>query len=177
MKQWKYAWGWKAAGLVINEICAVAMVLSIGLCLLYVGSGGIGLLKRDENFEDTVYYRNEVREQVYRCIRAAGRESKFENRGAYDDGILVNLQDYVDNNRILKVNTGRTGVYYRLADLLAWGQEGYSIGDLLRIEYNDGRVTYSSQGSYTQTVISTYKVGQAISCTAFVTEVEGTSGK
>ncbi len=177
MKQWKYAWGWKAAGLVINEICAVAMVLSIGLCLLYVGSGGIGLLKRDENFEDTVYYRNEVREQVYRCIRAASRESKFENRGAYDDGILVNLQDYVDNNRILKTNTGRTGVYYRLADLLAWGQEGYSIGDLLRIEYHDGRVTYSSQGNYTQTVISTYKDGQAISSTAIVTEGDGTSGK
>lgn len=157
MKQWKYAWGWKAAALVINQICAVAMVLSIGLCLLYVGIGGIGLLRRDENFEDTAYYQNEVREQVYRCIRAASRESKFENQGVYDAETLVNLEDYADNRRILTGSTDRDGVYYRLIDLLNWGQEGYFAGDLLRIEYQDGRVAYSSQGSYTRTVISAYE--------------------
>lgn len=170
MKQWKYAWGWKAAALVVNQFCAVAMVLSIVLCTIYVGSGGIGLLRQDRNFEDTEYYRNEVREQVYRCIRAASRESKFENRGAYDAAILVNLEDYVDNNRILDGGASREGVYYKLTDLLNWGLDGYAIGQLLRIEYQDGRVSYSMQGSYTQTVVSTYRDGHAVSSMAVATD-------
>lgn len=170
MKQWKYAWGWKATALVVNQFCAVAMVLSIVLCTIYVGSGGIGLLKQDRNFEDTEYYRNEVREQVYRCIRAASRESKFENRGAYDAAILVNLEDYVDNNRILDGGASRKGVYYKLTDLLNWGLDGYAIGQLLRIEYQDGRVSYSMQGSYTHTVVSTYRDGEAISSMAVATD-------
>ena len=175
MKQWKYAWGWKAAALVMNQICFVAMVLSLALCTLYVGSGGIGLLKQDENFEDTEYYRNEVREQVYRCIRAACRESKFEKDGVSDTELLVSLEDYVKNNRILDSSSGRSGVYYRLSDLLSWGTEGYGVGDLLRIEYQDGTVAYGTQGSYTQTVVNTYRDGRTISSAAISTDTDSFS--
>lgn len=173
MKQWKYAWGWKAAALVMNQVCFVAMVLSIALCTLYVGSGGVGLLKQDENFEDTEYYRNEVREQVYRCIRAACRESKFENSGFSDtEEILVSLEDYVRNNRILSSENGRNGVYYRLSDLLSWGEQGYGVGELLRIEYHDGTISYGAQGNYTQTVVNTYRDGNTVSSAAISTDVE-----
>ena len=38
------------------------------------------------------------------------------------------------NNRILSSENGRNGVYYRLSDLLSWGEQGYGVGELLRIE-------------------------------------------
>lgn len=169
MKQWRYAWGWKAAAVVINQICAVVMVLSLFLCMLYVGSGGIGLLRQDENFEDTEYYQTEVREQIYRCIRAASRESKFESGGVYDKDILVNLEDYVTNNRILDAADTKTGLYYKLTDLLSWAEEGITTGELLRIEYQDGRVDYTMQDGYIQTVTNTYdENGDVISSSSVV---------
>ena len=76
--KWEYSKTWKALAIVINQICAVVLVLSVVVCTVYVGSSGFGWVGKDQSFESTAYYQNEVLEQIYRCIRAASRESKFE---------------------------------------------------------------------------------------------------
>ena len=82
MKRWEYSKSWKTLAVVLNQICAVVLVLSVIVCTMYVGSNGFGWISRDQGFESTAYYQNEVLEQIYRCIRAASRESKFEKKPA-----------------------------------------------------------------------------------------------
>ena len=80
MRRWEYSRGWKALALILNQVCAVVLVLSIAVSLFYVGNNGFRALRGEETFENTAYFQREVREQIRRCIRAANRESKFEKR-------------------------------------------------------------------------------------------------
>ncbi|MGI6000135.1 MAG: hypothetical protein ACOX8J_03890 [Candidatus Merdisoma sp.] len=100
--KWEYSKAWKAVAVIVNQICAVVLVLSVAVCTIYVGSSGFGWIGSDESFESTAYYQNEVREQIYRCIRAASRESKFEKDGVYNADLLVNVEEYVESGTILK---------------------------------------------------------------------------
>ena len=78
MKRWEYARPWKLAALLVNQICAVVLVLSVVVCTVYVSGSGFGFVGKEQSFESTGYYQNEVLEQIYRCVRAVSRESKFE---------------------------------------------------------------------------------------------------
>ena len=83
--RWEYAKSWKMLAVVLNQICAVVLVLSVAVCTFFAGSRGFSWVGSDESFESTAYYQSEVLEQIYRCIRAASRESKFEKDGVYAD--------------------------------------------------------------------------------------------
>ena len=76
--KWEYAKSWKALAVVLNQICAVVFVLSVAVCTFFACSSGFSLFGSDEDFESIAYYQSEVLEQIYRCVRAASRESKFE---------------------------------------------------------------------------------------------------
>ena len=84
MKRWEYSKGWKALALILNQVCAVVLVLSIAVCMVSVGNNGFRLFKEDDIFENTSYFQREAREQIFRCVRAASRESRFEKNGVYD---------------------------------------------------------------------------------------------
>lgn len=40
--KWEYSKTWKALAIVVNQICAVVLVLSVVVCTVYVGSSGFG---------------------------------------------------------------------------------------------------------------------------------------
>ena len=40
MKRWEYSAGWKFLAVVLNQVCAVILVLSVIVCTVYLGSGG-----------------------------------------------------------------------------------------------------------------------------------------
>lgn len=76
MKRWEYSKLWKLTALLLNQICAMVLVLSVVVCTVYVGGSGFGFVGKDQTFESTGYYQDEVLEQIYRCVRLpAGRVS------------------------------------------------------------------------------------------------------
>ena len=162
MKRWEYSKSWKTLAVALNQICAVVLVLSVIVCTMYVGSNGFGWISRDQGFESTAYYQNEVLEQIYRCIRAASRESKFEKNGVYDGSLLVNVEEYAENNTILDGDPSDGGLYYRLTDLLNWSLDGFEATTLMKLTYDDGTVGYLTKGSRNYTEQSVYEDGSAV---------------
>lgn len=156
MKRWEYARPWKLAALLVNQICAVVLVLSVVVCTVYVSGSGFGFVGKEQSFESTGYYQNEVLEQIYRCVRAVSRESKFEKNGVYDGKLLVNIQQYADNSTIGNGDPKDGGLYYALADLLNWSLEGMETGTLMKITYDDGTVGYLSKSFTNYTEQSLY---------------------
>ncbi len=170
MKRWEYSGLWKATALLLNQICAVVLVLSVIVCTVYVGGSGLGLAKKDQGFENTAYYQREVLEQIYRCVRAASRESKFEKNGVYDGKSLVNIGNYAENNIIESSDGKDGGFYYELADLLNWSLEGMETGTLIKITYDDGTVGYLSKGLASYTDQSLYNEDEAEAGTVYNVE-------
>ena len=167
MKRWEYSAGWKTLAVILNQVCAVILVLSVIICTLYAGSSGFSMLEKDNGFESTAYYQTEVEKQIYRCIRAASRESKFENNGTYDAKLVVDIQEYMESGRILHGAAGEDRLCYKLADLLNWSLDAYEISTLLRITYEDGTIGYISQGEVSRSEQSVYdEEGKAVSSTA-----------
>ncbi len=175
MKRWEYSKSWKTLAVVLNQICAVVLVLSVIVCTMYVGSNGFGWISRDQGFESTAYYQNEVLEQIYRCIRAASRESKFEKNGVYDGSLLVNVEEYAENNTILDGDPSDGGLYYRLTDLLNWSLDGFEAATLMKLTYDDGTVGYLTKGSRNYTEQSVYEDGSAVASISTVGEDESYS--
>lgn len=175
MKRWEYSKSWKTLAVVLNQICAVVLVLSVIVCTMYVGSNGFGWISRDQGFESTAYYQNEVLEQNYRCIRAASRESKFEKNGVYDGSLLVNVEEYAENNTILDGDPSDGGLYYHLTDLLNWSLDGFEAATLMKLTYDDGTVGYLTKGSRNYTEQSVYEDGSAVASISTVGEDESYS--
>lgn len=175
MKRWEYSKSWKTLTVVLNQICAVVLVLSVIVCTMYVGSNGFGWISRDQGFESTAYYQNEVLEQIYRCIRAASRESKFEKNGVYDGSLLVNVEEYAENNTILDGDPSDGGLYYHLTDLLNWSLDGFEAATLMKLTYDDGTVGYLTKGSRNYTEQSVYEDGSAVASISTVGEDESYS--
>lgn len=162
MRRWEYSRGWKALALILNQVCAVVLVLSIAVSLFYVGNNGFRALRGEETFENTAYFQREVREQIRRCIRAANRESKFEKNGAYDASLVVNVQEYASEGQILHTKAEDGGLCYRLTDLLNWSLDGCAYSSLLKITYDDGKVGYISKSSMNYTEQAIYDGGSAV---------------
>jgi len=164
MKRWEYSGGWKFLAVVLNQVCAVILVLSVIVCTLYLGSGGFEIFDRGEKFENTAYYQNEVEEQIYRCIRAVSRESKFEKNGVYDPNQIVDIEEYVRNNRILETELQEDKLYYVLSDLISWSKEGYELGTVMKITYQDGSVGYVSKNNTQRTSETVFdEAGEVVS--------------
>lgn len=162
MRRWEYSRGWKALALILNQVCAVVLVLSIAVSMFYVGNNGFRALQEDETFENTAYFQGEVREQIHRCIRAASRESKFEKDGAYDASLVLNVQEYASENQILHTKAEDGGLCYKLTDLLNWSLDGCEYSTLLKITYDDGKVGYISKSSMNYTEQAIYDGGTAV---------------
>jgi len=169
MKRWEYSGGWKALAIILNQICAVVLVLSVAVCSLYIGSSSFEWIgSKEDSFESTAYYQNEVYEQIRRCIRAASRESKFEKNGAYDAKLALNIEEYVDTSCIIHTSPEDDGLYYRLADLLNWYLDGYENSTLMKITYDDGTVGYIMKSSMNYTEQSLYEEGSVVSSSSTV---------
>ena len=155
--RWEYAKSWKMLAVVLNQICAVVLVLSVAVCTFFAGSRGFSWVGSDESFESTAYYQSEVLEQIYRCIRAASRESKFEKDGVYDSDLLVDVEEYAQSSTILEGDPADGRLYYRLTDLLNWSLDGFETVTLMKLTYDDGSVGYLSKSSrnYTELLAST----------------------
>ncbi len=147
MRRWEYSKGWKALALILNQVCAVILVLSIAVCMFYAGNNGFRLLREDDSFESTAYFQREVMEQIRRCIRAASRESKFEEKGVYDASLVVDIREYAEDNQILHTKQGNGGLCYKLTDLVNWSLDGCEYNTLLKITYNDGKAGYIAKGA------------------------------
>ena len=162
MKRWEYSKGWKALALILNQVCAVVLVLSIAVCMVSVGNSGFRLFKEDDVFENTAYFQREAREQIFRCVRAASRESRFEKNGVYDASLVLNIQEYADENQILHTKAEDGGLCYKLTDLLNWSLDGCTYNTLLKITYDDGRIGYISKSSKDYTEQAIYDDGTAV---------------
>lgn len=162
MKRWEYSKGWKALALILNQVCAVVLVLSIAVCMVSVGNSGFRLFKEDDVFENTAYFQREAREQIFRCVRAASRESRFEKNGVYDASLVLNVQEYAEENQILHTKAEDGGLCYKLTDLLNWSLDGCTYNTLLKITYDDGRIGYISKSSKDYTEQAIYDDGTAV---------------
>ena len=160
--RWEYAKSWKMLAVVLNQICAVVLVLSVAVCTFFAGSRGFSWVGSDESFESTAYYQSEVLEQIYRCIRAASRESKFEKDGVYDSDLLVDVEEYAQSSTILEGDPADGRLYYRLTDLLNWSLDGFETVTLMKLTYDDGSVGYLSKSSRNYTEQSVYEDGSAV---------------
>ncbi len=166
MKRWEFSGSWKALAVILNQICAVVLVLSMAICSFVLGNGGLRWLREDDSFERTESYRNEVEEQIYRCVQAVSRESKFEKNGVYDTRLILDIREYVEDNKIIHTDAVDGGLYYKLTDLLSWFLDGYDTHTLMKITYTDGTVGYVSKSSMNYTEQSLYKDGDAVASTS-----------
>ena len=68
--------GWSKRELLLEPAGggAVVLVLSVAVCTVYVGGSGFGFVGKDQSFEGTGYYQNEVLEQIYRSERIQRNE-------------------------------------------------------------------------------------------------------
>ncbi len=158
MKRWEYAGSWKAIALLLNQICAVVLVLSVVITTAYAGSG-VGSMGKKQSFESTANYEKEVTEQILRCVRAACRESKFEKNGIYDGKILVDIQQYALDGTIKSLGNSGDSLCYELTDLLNWSLDGLETGSLVKLTYEDGSIGYLSQNSANSAEHSIYEEG------------------
>ena len=155
MKRWEYSGSMKALAIFFNQLCAIILILSVVICTAYAGSG-IGIMGKNQSFESTGNYEKEVTEQIYRCIRAASRESKFETNGIYDGKILVDIEQYAKDSTIKKADNADGKLCYELADLLNWSLDGVETHTLMKLTYDDGTVGYLSQNAANATEQSLY---------------------
>lgn len=171
MRRWEYGKACKVIGVAVNQICAAVVVLAVVVCTLSVGTrtGSLGL-SRAETFEETSNFQVEVMEQIFRCIRAASRESKFETEGETNDYMLVNIDTYAQSSQIYHGDSAADGLCYYLSDLLNWAMEDVSYletSTMTKVTYDDGTVGYLSQGTTTYTQQDLYGGGEAISSSIY----------
>ncbi len=172
MRRWEYSGGWKALAILLNEACAVILVLSVVICTLYMGSSGFGWPREEGGFENTSAYENEVMEQIHRCIRAASRESKFEENGIYDADQVIDVEEYARENRAVHSDPSGGGLCYKLTDLLNWSLDGIQTISLTKITYEDGTAGYLyEEGDYTVQLV--YERGAAVSSSFVYRDEQG----
>ena len=130
MRKFRVSSGMKTAILILNEIFALVMIIVLIMTANYgLNSGSWDDLLTHRSYEESEYFQTQSVNQVNRAIRAAARATRFESDGVYDPDRLVNIAEYAEKG-IITGNYDADGLYYRLGDLLAWAQKGWSYSSI-----------------------------------------------
>lgn len=118
--------GVKTAIVILNEIFALLLIVVLIMTSNYgVNSGSWDDLLTHRTYEQSEYFQTQSVNQTTRAIRAATRATRFEKGGQYTPERLVNIAEYAEKG-VITDNYDEEGLYYRLGDLLNWGQKGWS---------------------------------------------------
>lgn len=101
-------------------VCAITVY--IGITYWNYDDATFDILEQ-EDFTKTNYYKRLVEETIYDLIRYVQDCEKFQTAGKNDTSRIVDIYDYVQNDRISGEATYSLG--YTLHDLLAWQEEGF----------------------------------------------------
>lgn len=114
----------KTIALCVQQICFVIMAITVFIGITYwnYDDASFDIIEQD-NFTKTNYYKRLVENNIYELITYMNYCDKFQTDGSIDVNRVVDIFDYVRNDRITGEETVSIG--YRIADLLEWQEEGF----------------------------------------------------
>lgn len=148
MKKLHYHIFVKAGAFILHQICYVitAVTLLIGITYWNYDDATFNIIEQ-EDFTRTNYYKRLVEEHIYDLITYIGYCEKFQTEGINDSGRIVDIYDYIENDRITGEVTYSLG--YRIRDLLAWEKDGFT--------YTDTPAPVEGEMGSSQQLVETYQ--------------------
>ncbi|MCI8372573.1 MAG: GHKL domain-containing protein [Lachnospiraceae bacterium] len=114
----------KTAAFIFQQIFFVIMFFSISIGITYwnYDDASFDILEQAD-FTQTNYYKRLVEENIYSLLTYIDYCEKFQTDGIRDTERLVDIYDYIQNDRITGKRTISLG--YTIQSLLDWYQEGF----------------------------------------------------
>ena len=114
----------KAILVLIEEIFIVLAVLCLTTRAVSVArmDNSENILIRTPDFERSDLFRAMVEDRLNEIVESSHLKSNFERSGEFYGRKIVDLADYVENNRISGQQTRSVG--YKLSDLIHWSRKG-----------------------------------------------------
>ncbi|MEE1251154.1 MAG: HAMP domain-containing sensor histidine kinase [Lachnospiraceae bacterium] len=135
MKNSRYSTGMKALLVMLQQVFAVLLVVSIVLLSSLFGKQ---MLDTDDilnrSFVDSGYYAETFQHAVEELIQYAYLKEQFEVQGAYNEDKVIDIFTYVSANGVIEMRREPVKIpeqkfKYRVGDLLTWAENGYSEGE------------------------------------------------
>lgn len=132
----------KTIAFIVHQICFVIMAITVFIGITYwnYDDASFDIIEQDD-FTKTNYYKRLVEDNIYDLITYINYCDKFQTNGEIDLSRIVDIYDYVQNDRITGDTTISFG--YRAEELLWWQEEGFqyrSNVDNSLYEYQDNSV-------------------------------------
>lgn len=115
----------KITSFIVHEICFIitAITLFIGITYWNYDDATFNVIEQ-EDFSKTNYYKRLVEEHIYNLVSYVRSCEKFQTNQTTDTQRIVDIYDYVQNDRISGNATYSLG--YRIQDLLDWKKKGFT---------------------------------------------------
>ena len=131
MKNFRYSTGMKVLLVMLQQVFAVLLVVSIVLLSSLFDRQMLdtdNILNR--SFVDSGYYAETFRQSVDELIKYAYLREQFEVQGSYNEEKAVDVFSYINGNnavekRLESEDTMEQKFRYHLGDLLNWAENGY----------------------------------------------------
>lgn len=114
----------KSMAFLVQQICFVIMAITIFIGVTYWNYDDASFdIVEQTDFTKTNYYKRLVEDGVYDLITYVEYADKFQTDGKIDESRVVDVYDYVGNNRITGGTTISFG--YTVEQLLEWQKQGF----------------------------------------------------
>lgn len=114
----------KSAALILQQIfiLIISLTILVGVTYWNYENASFDAVERDD-FTETNYYKRLVEENIYSLLNYIDYCGKFESNGGYDSLRIVDINDYILNDRITNEVTISLG--YTIEQLLEWKKDGF----------------------------------------------------
>ena len=151
---------------IIATICITIMVLFSSLSVRGIYGTyryGLNLFENSNSFEDTDLCYYLLSDSIDEIVRYAVICEQMETKGVFDGSKQIDIEEYA---RRYEYGSHTSNVYYRLEDLIKWGQYGLSYKDVSTYDADEKEHLASS----TQELIERYKPIGGRPLSEFVTD-------
>lgn len=169
----------RVGSFIIHQLCFIitAVTLFIGITYWNYDDATFNIIER-EDFTRTNYYKRLVEEHVYSLITYVRDCEKFQTDGATDTNRIVDIYDYVQNDRISGNATYSLG--YRMQDLLDWKADGFTYSTIPSEDGTQTDVSTQLDETYSNTAsvpLSYYAQTEQKDYTDVCSTLENAAGK
>lgn len=158
----------KVIAFILHQIFFIIIVLLVftGITYWNYDDASFDIFKQDD-FTKTNYYKRLVEDSIYSLVTYLNFCDKFQTDGGNDTTRIVDIYDYVKNDRITGETTISLG--YAMQDLLDWYEDGFkyiSVDSSYGVTYEDGEwVEENTHDNYQ--LVETYTNEAGISILAY----------
>lgn len=104
-------------------ILVISLTVFVGATYWNYEDASFDAVERDD-FTETNYYKRLVEDNIYGLLDYISYCGKFESDGQYDSSKIVDINDYIQNDRITNQVTISLG--YTIEQLLEWKEKGFT---------------------------------------------------